>query len=403
MHILLINHYAGSPHHGMEFRPYYLAKEWVARGHRVTIVASSVSHLRQADPRINAPVEHEQIDGIDYLWVKTRPYQGNGAARLFNMLQFTGRLFRLRRKLAAQAPDIVIASSTYPYDIWPARRIARLADAQLIFEVHDLWPLTPRLLGGFSKHHPMIYSMQLAEDYAYRHADKVISLLPGTEPHMAAHGLPSGKFVHIPNGFDPNASVTPLSEAVAEKIKRFSGRFSATCVYAGGHAVSNALAPLIEAAAHPAASNVGFILVGNGNEKPHLQQIVQQRGLSNVLFLDPVPKTTVPALLALTDIAYIGWHDSPLYAFGTSPNKLFDYMTAGLPILHATSSTYDLVRDAGCGISVPADDVSAIAQAAARLAAMSAHDRRTLGHKGKEFALQHHSYPVLAQQFLDAI
>lgn len=403
MNILLINHYAGSPHHGMEFRPYYLAKEWIARGHQVTIIASSVSHLRQVNPRINAPIEHEQIDGIDYLWVRTNSYQGNGIARLLNMFQFTGQLYRLGRQLAAQAPSMVIASSTYPYDIWPARRIARLANARLVFEVHDLWPLTPRLLGGFSKYHPMIYSMQLAENYAYRHADKVISLLPGTEPHMIKHGLPAGKFVHIPNGFDPNGSVTPLPDTLIEEIKGFSSRFGATCVYAGGHAISNALVPLIEAAAHPAAANIGFILVGTGIEKPHLRQIVRQRGLSNVLFLDPVPKTAIPSLLTLADIAYIGWHDSPLYAFGTSPNKLFDYMIAGLPVLHATNSAYDLVRDARCGVSVPADDVPAIAHGAARLAAMTATERRMLGIKGKEFVYRHHSYPALAQQFLDAV
>lgn len=73
MNILLINHYAGSPRHGMEFRPYYLAREWVRQGHRVTIVASSVSHLRQQNPAVSSPVTREQIDGVDYLWLRTTP------------------------------------------------------------------------------------------------------------------------------------------------------------------------------------------------------------------------------------------------------------------------------------------------------------------------------------------
>ncbi|MGW8308452.1 MAG: glycosyltransferase family 4 protein [Achromobacter pulmonis] len=403
MNILLINHYAGSPQHGMEFRPYYLAREWVRQGHHVTIVASSVSHLRQHNPEPSSAVAREDIDGIDYVWLRTRPYAGNGAKRLLNMLQFTAKLRGMARELAATRPDVVIASSTYPYDIWPAAKIARAADAQLVFEVHDLWPLTPRLLGGFSPRHPMIFSMQLAEDYACRHADRVISLLPGTAPHLQSRGMAPDKFTYIPNGFDPAESPRPLPAAVEARITAFAQPFKALCIYAGGHAVSNALDPLIDAAARPEAADIGFLLIGKGVEKPQLQQRAQAMGLKNVLFLDPIEKRAVPTALALADIAYIGWHDSPLYQFGTSPNKLFDYMLAGLPVVHATNSPYDLVRDAGCGTSVAADDVPAIASAIAGLARLPAAERQALGLRGKGFVQQHHSYPTLARQFLESL
>ncbi|MCY1195539.1 PEP-CTERM/exosortase A-associated glycosyltransferase [compost metagenome] len=403
MNILLINHYAGSPRHGMEFRPYYLAREWIRQGHRVTIVASSVSHLRQQNPAVSQAVTREQIDGVDYLWLRTRPYAGNGAKRLLNMLQFTAKVRAMARELAAARPDVVIASSTYPYDIWPAAKIARAAGAKLVFEVHDLWPLTPRLLGGFSRRHPMIFSMQMAEDYACRHADKVVSLLPGTAPHLQGRGMAPGKFTYIPNGYDPAETSRPLPAAVAERIAAFAQPFKAVCVYAGGHAVSNALAPLVEAAARPESASTGYLLVGKGVEKPQLMQRAQALGLKNVLFLDPVEKQAVPALLALADIAYIGWHDSPLYQFGMSPNKLFDYMLAGLPVVHATNSPYDLVRDADCGVSVPADDVPAIAGAIAGLADLPKAQRAALGLRGQAFVRQHHSYAVLARQFLESL
>src|SRR5690606_10829407 len=109
-----------------------------------------------------------------------------------------------------------------------------------------------------------------------------------------------------------------------------------------------------------------------GAEKDRLQRKARQLGLANVQFLDPIPKTAVPSLLALGDMAYIGWRDSPLYAHGMSPNKLFDYMMAGLPVVHSTSSPYDIVQDAGCGISVPAEDVDGIANALGKLAGMTA-------------------------------
>lgn len=402
MNILLINHYAGSPEHGMEFRPYYLAREWTAAGHDVRIVASTYSHLRRQQPAADGPITRQQLDGVNYEWLRTRPYQGNGIPRLLNMMQFTGTLYRERKRLAAWRPDVVIASSTYPYDIWPAAAIARAAGAKLVFEVHDLWPLTPQLIGGFSRWHPMIATMQWAEDYACRHADAVVSILPGTEPHLRERGLPAGKFTYVPNGYDPGAPATPVPEALRQEIEAFRSRHDALCIYAGGHALSNALGDLLDAAARPEVARVGFVLVGGGVDKPRLQKMARERGLTNVLFGDPVSKTAVPGLLALADMAYIGWLRSPLYEFGISPNKLFDYMLAGLPVVHATDTPFDPVRDAGCGITVPPASPVDVAQAVARLAALPPAERQALGERGRRYVEQRHAYPVLAQQFLQA-
>jgi len=177
MNILLINHYAGSTRHGMEFRPFYLAREWVRAGHRVQIVAASFSHIRARQPEFDGAALDEQIEGIDYRWLRTPAYTGNGAGRVKNMLAFMAALWRDGPRLAREfRPDVVIASSTYPMDIWPARRIAKLSQARLVYEVHDLWPLSPMELGGLSRWHPFIVWVQLAEDYAYRHADKVVSI-----------------------------------------------------------------------------------------------------------------------------------------------------------------------------------------------------------------------------------
>lgn len=404
MHIILINHYAGSPEYGMEFRPYYLAREWARQGHRVLIIASSYSHLRRHNPQMARSYQFETTaDGVEYLWIRTKPYTGNGAARLVNMLQFTLKLYQLSSMLAAQRPDAVIASSTYPYDAIPARSIARKANASLVFEIHDLWPLTPQLLGNFSKWHPMIVSMQWAENYAYRHAEKVVSILPGTESHAIAHGLAPGKFIHIPNGISPQDTEAAPPEEMLDRITKFARAFRIVGMYAGGHAVSNALEPLIAAMAHPDSANVGMILVGSGSQKAKLQALVQKQGLKNVLFLDPVTKNAVPALLRQAHFAYIGWQDSPLYLHGVSPNKLFDYMLAGVPIVHSTNSPYDLVRDARCGLSVPANDPGAIAQALRAMALMPAEERETLGLAGKAYVQEHHLYPALARQFLAAM
>ena len=197
MNILLINHYAGSPDYGMEFRPYYMSREWMKVGHRVLIIGASYSHLRKQQPS----AEKEMIDAVDYRWVKTLTYKGNSVGRIVSMGQFVGKLYmNYKRYLSDFAPDIVIASSTYPLDIYPAKRIAKHYGAKLIYEVHDLWPLSPMELGGYSENHPFIKVMQKAEDDCYKYVDAVVSMLPKAEEHMRERGLKAGKFHCVPNG-----------------------------------------------------------------------------------------------------------------------------------------------------------------------------------------------------------
>lgn len=167
MNILLINHYAGSDYHGMEFRPYYMAREWVNMGHNVTIIAADFSHLRKKNPNIKEDFEEEIIDGITYVWVKTPEYHGNGVGRIKNISTFMYKLRISYKKVADKyKPNAVIASSTYPLDIYPAHRIAKRSNAKLFFEIHDLWPLTPMEIGGYSKNNPAIVLLQRAKSSA---------------------------------------------------------------------------------------------------------------------------------------------------------------------------------------------------------------------------------------------
>jgi glycosyltransferase involved in cell wall biosynthesis len=99
------------------------------------------------------------------------------------------------------------------------------------------------------------------------------------------------------------------------------------------------------------------------------------------------------------DVCYIGLKRSRLYRFGISPNKLFDYMYAGRPILQALEAGNDLVRDAGCGISVEPDNPAAITDAVLRFYRMTPQKRAEMGEKGKRFVLENHTYDRLAERF----
>ena len=408
MRILYLNHYAGSPQHGMEYRPYYLAREWVRSGHEVQMIAASYSHVRTRQPDLGgAASRDETIAGIAYRWLATPAYAGNGIGRVRNIAVFLARLWRESARWADWRPDVVIASSTYPMDIWVARRIARRARAKLVYEVHDLWPASPIELSGMSPRHPFIVLCQKAENDAYRDDDGVVSMLPKVERHMAEHGLDLRKLSIVPNGIsldewegDDGAELAPTLASHLAAL-RASGR---TVVgYAGSHGLPNALDTLLDAAALLREAHVSFVLVGDGHEKERLAKRVRDERLTNVAMFAPVPKAQIPRLLAAFDIAYIGWQRVPIYRFGIAPNKLMDYMMARRAVLHSVDAGNDPVAEAGCGVTVPPADPQAVADGLMALAARSSAERTAMGERGRAFVLANHTYPVLAQRFLEAL
>lgn len=377
-------------------------------GNRVHMLAADQSHIRAVEPTLNgASRMDEVIEGINYVWLKTPPYKGNGIARVRNMASFVRQLYFSARDFVRDfKPDVVIASSTYPMDVYAAKRIARLAGAKLVFEVHDLWPLSPMELGNMSKWHPFIMLVQAAENYAYRNADVVVSMLPKVHDYMASRGLDLKKVHIVPNGISPDewpeSSGAQLA-GQASALLEIKAKGLKIVGYAGTHGVSNALDTFVDAAAAMKAdSDVVFVLFGKGPEKSRLEKRARDEGLTNVVFFDPVSKQQIPALLDCFDVAYIGWNRQPLYRFGIAPNKLMDYMMAGCVVLHSVSAGNDSVGEAGCGLTVEPEDVKQVVDGLRTLLALPAGERKSMGERGRNFVLREHTYPVLAQRFLDS-
>ena len=402
MNIFLINHYAGSPKMGMEYRPYYLAKEWVKMGHTVNILVANYSHIRTINPVLKKDIEEENIDGINYIWINTPKYKGNGVGRIKNMYAFINKTWIKAGYFAkTYKPDVVIASSTYPSDNYVAKKIAKLSGAKYIYEVHDLWPLSPMELGGMSKYHPFIVAMQHAENLAYRKADAVVSMLPATQEHMKEHGLDLRKWHYIPNGIvvEDWMNTSPLPLVHQELFEKLQKDKQTIVAYTGGHAISNALFSLVETARIlQENTSISFVLIGDGIEK---EQIINSaKDLSNMYFLDSIEKAAIPNALKMCDILFIGWNKNPLYRFGISPNKIFDYMMAEKPIIHAVNAPNNFVEEAKCGIAVEAENSDAIAQAILKLQKTGKEEREAMTQSGKKYVLGKHDYKVLAKQFI---
>lgn len=404
MNILLINHYAGSPYYGMEFRPYYLAREWVKQGHNVTIIAASFSHLRQHNPDVVKDFQEEDIERIKYVWFKTPEY-GGSLARIKNMMTFVWKLKKNAKRIAKDyQPNLVIAGSCYPLDNYPAHKIAKLSGAKYTYEVRDIWPLSPMLIGGYSPKHPFIWVMQKAEDYAYKHVDKVVSLLWNAEGHMRERGLASGKFVFVPNGYYPEEWTAEKRnlQLPEEHQNIFDGLKGKVIVgFAGGFAASGNVITLVNAAVVLKDRNdIHFVLVGKGPEQSAYEQVIKEQNLTNISILPSVPKNLIPAINKHFDIAYLGGLHSELHQYGTSYNKMTDYMLCSLPIVQSVDEPGSIVERVGCGIRVEAENVKAVSDAIVRLTEMTPEERETMGQKGKEYVEKNLPWSKLAKDFL---
>jgi glycosyltransferase involved in cell wall biosynthesis len=404
MNILLINHYAGSKEYGMEYRPYYLSREWVKQGHQVTIVGATYSHLRLKNPDVKQDYTSENIEGIRYIWLKTPAYVGS-LDRIKNIMVFMRKLYKYSKQLVRDVnPDLVIASSTYPTDNYVANKIAKMAGAKYTYEVHDIWPLSPMLIGGYSKWHPFIMVMQWAEDFAYKHADKVISLLWNAEGHCRERGLAPGKFVCVPNGYFPEEwTESMVNMPLPAEYQSFFDRMQGKLIvgFAGSFSPSGAVDVLINAAVElKDLQNVRIVLVGKGTELESYQKIIRDNQLENVTILPSVPKHLIPAINKHFDIAFLGGLHSELHQYGTSYNKMTDYMLSGKPIVQSVDEPGSVVERVGCGIRVEAENAKAVADAIIKLSDMTREERAAMGQKGKAYVEKELPWSKLAKDFL---
>lgn len=390
--------------YGMEYRAYYLAKEWVKLGYQVAIVAATYSHLRLKNPTIDKDYQIEMIEGIKYIWLKTPSYEGS-LKRILNMGTFVRKLYKYAWQLASDVqPDLVIAASCYPLDNYPAYKIAKMAGSKYTYEVRDIWPLSPKLIGRYSDYHPFIWVMQKAEDFAYKHVDKIISLLWNAEGHMLERGLPKGKFVCVPNGYYPEEWTEdkfnlPLPGEHQKVFNDLKGKIIVG--FAGGFAASGNVITLVRSAVElKNRSDIHFVLVGKGPESASYENVIKENHLSNITILPAVPKNLIPAINSHFDIAHLGGLHSELHRYGTSYNKMTDYMLCSLPIVQSVDEPGSVVERVGCGIRVEAENVKAVADAIAKLADITPEERKEMGRKGKEYVEKNLPWSKLAGDFL---
>lgn len=404
MNIIYIDHYAGSDRLGMEFRPYYIARELQDLGHQVLIIAGDYSHLRKVNPPIKYDYQVKDIEGVPFLFIKSGKYQGNGFDRVKSMIKFVRKIIKGKQKiLNILNPDAVICSSTYPFDTYAGRSLAKASGARLYHEIHDLWPLTPMELGGYSKYHPFIYTMQIAEKAAYKHSDKIISILPHVEPYIKGLGFDT-EVVHIPNGLPAEyfEKLYPADSRVQNAIDDLKQKHSHVIAYAGGLSISNAMIYFVEAFERLGDPSIAGIIIGDGIEKEKLKNIVQQKQLP-IVFLDSIPKENIISSLQLADSLYLGSTKNKLYQYGFGMNKMFDYLMAAKPVVMSVDGHHSPIHELNLAVIADPEDPEMIAQAIVQATNLSPERLREIKQKSPAFVNQKHHYAHLGRLFAETI
>ncbi len=397
MHILLIHQAFVSLDQPGGTRHHELANFLAQRGHRVTIIASPISYLTgKAD---ESPAV-EQVGPQGRVTIR-RAYTYRALHRSFvhRVLSFFSFMVSsFWAGLQVRQVDVVWGTSPPIFQGVTAWALARLKRAPLLFEVRDLWPAFAIQVGVLQN--PLLIRLsEWLERFLYNHADQVMVNSPGFVDHVRARG--ANEIALIPNGaetdmFDPQD--TGMSFRAAHDLQ---GKFVA--LYAGAHGMSNDLGVLLEAARLLAGrADIRIVLLGDGKDKPDLMAQAERMGLQNVQFLPPAPKSQMGAALAGTDACIAILKPIPLY--GTVyPNKVFDYMAAGRPVILAIDGVIrQVVEEAGAGVFVPPGDPAALAEAIRALADDPEYARQ-MGRRGRQHVVAHFDRAELAIRLADLL
>lgn len=404
MNVLYVEHYAGSQSMGMEFRPYYLAREWNKKGIKTLMLSGDFSHLRKVNPEVKKDMEIQNIEGVDFMFLKTHRYDGNGMQRLMSMFDFVGKGVRYADAIIRQfRPDVVICSSTYPLDTYIGQRIKKKTGAILIHEIHDLWPLSPIELGGYSRRHPFIMMLQMAENSAYRNSDYIVSILPNTEPYVRSLGFKT-PVINIPNGLTPemfDISGEP-DEKIARDVKELKENGKFVIGYAGGISISNSMDDFIKAMSLlKNDDSVAAVIIGDGLLKSELIEMKEKEGLDNVHFFNAIKKDKILPTLSEMDALYIGSKKSRLYEYGVSANKIFDYLNVGLPIVNAFDTKHSPMNEVGNTIICEAENPESIKEGILKAKTINSSDREKIKDESRKFVRENHNIENLAKKFSD--
>jgi glycosyltransferase involved in cell wall biosynthesis len=398
MRVLYFHQHFVTPHGAGAIRSYAMARKLIERGHQITMVCGSFSG---GNTGLSGPygkgVRRGTVDGIDVVEFDLAHSNHDGLLKR----SWTFMKFALRSvMLALREPYDLVFATTTPLTAGIPGIVARwLRGKTFVFEVRDLWPELPRAMGVI-RNPVVLWAMGVLEWVSYRSAHVLVGLSPGIVEGIMHRGVPRERIALVPNGCDLDLFAQDAPPWRPEGV----APADLMAVFAGTHGMANGLDAVLDAAAelkHRGRGDIKLVLIGNGKLKPALQARAAREGLDNVVFHDPVNKTRLASLMAATDLGLQVLANVPAFYFGTSPNKFFDYIAAGLPVLNNYPGWLaDMINENSCGFTVIPDNAAAFADGLEDAAA----DRNALkemGQRGLKLAQDQFDRRLLADRWVD--
>lgn len=416
--VWIVNRFATPPDLPGGTRHYDFGVELAKRGHNVTIFAADLNYMLRSqsgegETHVWPPEPQESYGSIKFIWAKTLKYKRNDWRRAVGMLSFA--LSVITNGIKRDSPDVVIGSSPHLFGALAGYILAKLRRARFILEVRDLWPQTlidmrkqntanreRKFSLGSIFYTVVIITLRIIETLLYRKAERIIVLSEGARQYIIKRGIRPEKLSLLPNGV--YLEEFKVSESRTSVREKFGVADKFAVMYTGAHGPANALDTILDTGRLMLdAENVAFVLVGDGPVKAKLLQTVKADNLDNVKMIPAVPKNSVPDMLNAADALVITLRSVELFSYGVSPNKLFEYMASGKPVLCAVSGDVaDMVIQAGAGIVIEPENPEALAEA---IRSMMADKEKCLkyGENGRLFVEKNFSRSRIVMYLFDIL
>ncbi|WP_372948081.1 glycosyltransferase family 4 protein [Mariniphaga sp.] len=379
-------------------RSYEMARKLLERGHEVIMVSGGKEKINFKPTNISG-VSRGFFDGIDVIQIEA-PYSNKDgiAKRTMIFLKFAYRGIQIALK---EDYDLLFATSTPLTAGIPGIFSKWFRKRKFIFEVRDLWPELPKALG--MKNPFLLWGMSLLEWLSYRKADACIGLSPGICEGIAKRSSKNKRITLVPNGCD--LDIFQPGKRRDLKLPGIKPN-DTVAVFTGAHGVANGLDAVLDAASelkNRKRTDIVFVFIGDGKMKPALMERAEKEGLANCRFFDSVPKTELNKIVSSADIGLMILANVPAFYYGTSPNKFFDYLSSGLPVLNNYPGWLaDLIRENHCGVVTEPDDAKSFAEGLIFLAD-NPEQRKKFGLNARKLAENSFTRNDLANKFVDFI
>ena len=402
MNILYLDYHAGDPHTGGDQRAYLLAREWTAAGDEVTVAAAQHSHRRTRAPAVENDLQERECSGVRFLTVKTEPYTSGVGSIRKSIGDYLKKLWLAAPSLAEHyRPDFVIAAGGFPYDIFPARRIARLAGAKLVFEVREIWPRLQEELYPTGDSRAVRFLGERAMDYALKKADLTASLLPGTLRYCEERGITPQRLVTIPAGAPPLPAAKPLPQEAEKRLEEFRGKYRFVVVFAGRLTSRGCPEALKRAVLSLGEEGIGAVVSGNGGRKLMLRRMVREQQASNILLLDALTSTSSETLFKSADALFYADTREVSGRYGAWRPRLLQMLQEEKPmLLYLKGESPEAVAYGAALAARNEDELPALLR---KLAAMSPAERQGMGKCAGDLVRQKHSLKETAKEYREAL